>query len=71
MENTGVHIKFTDEQRAVYKTSGGSPHLDYEYTVFGEVVEGFDVLDKISRAETDRNNRPVKDIRIQSISVIE
>jgi peptidyl-prolyl cis-trans isomerase B (cyclophilin B) len=71
METNGTHIKFTDEQRAAYKTSGGSPHLDYSYTVFGEVVEGFSVLDKISHAKTDRNNRPLKDIRILSISIME
>lgn len=71
MENNGMHIKFTDEQRTVYKSVGGSPHLDYAYTVFGEVIDGFSVLDKISVAETDRNNRPLKDIRINSISIVE
>lgn len=71
METKGKHIKFTDEQHAVYKSLGGSPHLDYEYTVFGEVVEGFSVLDKISLVETDRNNRPRKDILIKSISIME
>lgn len=71
METKGMHIKFTDEQRAIYKSLGGSPHLDYAYTVFGEVIEGFSILDKISLAETDRNNRPRKDIRIKSISIME
>jgi cyclophilin family peptidyl-prolyl cis-trans isomerase len=71
MENNGIHIKFTEEQRNAYKTLGGSPHLDYSYTVFGEVIEGFSILDKISLAETDRNNRPLNDIRIYSISILE
>jgi len=71
MENNDLHIKFTDEQRKIYKSIGGSPHLDYSYTVFGEIIEGFHVLDKISLSETDRNNRPLSDIRIISISIID
>ena len=43
----------TSEQREVYATQGGTPHLDNQYTVFGEVVEGMDVVDKIEKAETD------------------
>lgn len=71
LENNGIHIKFSEEQRDVYKSLGGSPHLDYSYTVFGEVIEGLSILDKISLAETDKNNRPLTDIRIQSISLLE
>ena len=71
LENNDIHIKFTEEQRNVYKSLGGSPHLDYSYTVFGEVIEGLSVLDKISLAETDKNNRPLTDIRIKSISILE
>ena len=70
MENNSSHIKFTEEQRNVYKSLGGTPHLDYSYTVFGEVIEGLPILDKISLAETDRNDRPLTDIRIKSISII-
>lgn len=55
-------IDFTPEQREAYTTIGGYPALDGEYTVFGEVVEGLDVVAKISVVETDRYNRPVKDI---------
>ncbi len=55
---------FTEEQRKMYTTKGGIPYLDKEYTVFGEVINGFEVLEKIARTETDRNERPVKDIRI-------
>ena len=53
-----------DSIRVVYKTVGGTPHLDSNYTVFGEVIEGLNVIDSIAAAETDPNNRPVKDIRM-------
>lgn len=58
-------IAFTPEQREAYTTVGGYPSLDGEYTVFGEVVEGFDVIDKIAAAETDKNNRPLNDIKME------
>lgn len=54
--------KITGEQRRVYTTIGGTPHLDGAYTVFGEVVSGMDIVDKIAAVETDTNNRPVIDI---------
>ena len=57
-------FKYTEEQRIAYKTFGGTPHLDGQYTVFGEVVEGFDVLQKISEVETGRADRPKQDIKI-------
>ncbi len=57
-------VKFTPEQRQTYKNIGGTPFLDNNYTVFGEVVEGLDVIDKIANAATDRRDRPVKDIKI-------
>lgn len=50
-------FKYTPEQRKIYTTIGGTPHLDYEYTVFGEVIEGFDIVEKISNVET-RYDRP-------------
>ena len=56
---------FTDLQREAYTTVGGAPHLDGEYTVFGEVVEGWDVLDKIENVKTDTKDRPKTDIKMK------
>ena len=50
--------------REVYKTIGGTPHLDGQYTVFGEVVSDLDVVDAIQQVTTDTNDRPVEDVRI-------
>ena len=61
---TDGRVKLTPEMREVYKTVGGTPHLDGQYTVFGEVVEGMDVIDRIQRKDTDDNDRPVYDVRI-------
>ena len=61
------HLKFTPEQRKAYTTVGGIPQLDGDYTVFGEVIEGLDVLDKIAALETDKNDRPLKDVIIISV----
>jgi peptidyl-prolyl cis-trans isomerase B (cyclophilin B) len=57
--------KYTKEQREVYKTVGGTPTLDGNYTVFGEVVEGMDVVDKIVNEPRDANDRPNKDIAMK------
>jgi len=54
----------TNEQKRIYTTIGGTPHLDGEYTVFGRVVDGLDVVDRIAETETDRSNRPIEDIAI-------
>ncbi|WP_082063745.1 peptidylprolyl isomerase [Draconibacterium sediminis] len=58
-------FSFTDEQREAYTTIGGYPSLDGDYTVFGEVVEGLDVLDKIATVETDQYDRPKTDIKME------
>jgi peptidylprolyl isomerase len=57
-------FKLTAEQRRVYTTIGGTPHLDGAYTVFGEVVSGMEIVDQIAAVETDKNDRPVQDIRM-------
>ena len=56
--------KFSDEQRKAYTTLGGAPHLDGSYTVYGEVLEGMDIVDKIAAVQVDGNARPVEDVRI-------
>lgn len=63
-------VKLTPELCEVYKTIGGTPHLDGSYTVFGEVLEGLDVVEKIQRTTTDSHDRPVNDIRIIKATVI-
>jgi len=57
-------FKFTDQQRKIYTTVGGTPFLDGNYTVFGEVIKGLEVLDKIAAVKTDENNRPTEDIKM-------
>ena len=61
---SGGKIVFTTEIRETYVRQGGSPHLDGKYTVFGEVIEGMDVVEKIQSVETDEADQPKKDIRI-------
>ena len=58
-------FKFSEEQKKQYTTSGGAPHLDGGYTVFGEVIQGIEVVDKIAAAEKSPGDRPVKDIRMK------
>jgi peptidyl-prolyl cis-trans isomerase B (cyclophilin B) len=59
------NIKYNDAQRQLYKELGGTPGLDGDYTVFGEVVEGLDVIDKLAAVPTDGANRPKEDIRMK------
>ena len=62
--------KYSDQARADYTTIGGTPHLDGNYTVFGEVLTGMEVVDKIAKARTNRSDRPREDIRIKKIRLI-
>lgn len=57
-------IKYNDVQKQLYLDQGGYPNLDMEYTVFGEVLSGMEVADKISKLEKDQMDRPVKDVRM-------
>lgn len=57
-------IKYTEEQKKIYRESGGTPFLDMDYTVFGEVVEGLDVIDKIAAVQKGNSDRPVNDIKM-------
>ena len=66
---TQGQVKLTPEMIEVYKTVGGTPHLDGQYTVFGEVVEGMDIVEKIQGVQTDKNDRPLEDIRILKATV--
>lgn len=61
---------FTDEQVRAYTTEGGTPFLDNQYTVFGEVIDGMDVVDRIQKARTDANDRPEEDVMIISAEVV-
>lgn len=66
----GDSVIYTPEMRQVYMNEGGTPHLDGTYTVFGRVLSGMDVVDKIQKAETDGNDRPIDDIRIISATIL-
>lgn len=61
---------YTPEMREVYMTEGGTPHLDGSYTVYGRVLEGMDIVEKIEKAETDANDRPLNDIRILKAEIV-
>lgn len=63
-------LRYTKEQKQAYTTIGGAPHLDGAYTVFGEVVDGMDVVEKIEQVGTNRADRPKVDIRITKATVI-
>jgi cyclophilin family peptidyl-prolyl cis-trans isomerase len=61
--------KFTAEQRDAYKSIGGAPHLDGDYTIFGEVIEGLYVIDKIAAVKTGAGDKPLEDIKMTIVEV--
>ena len=61
---------FTTEQTEAYTTVGGTPFLDNQYTVFGEVEEGINVVERIQNLKTDRNDRPTEDVKVESIAIL-
>lgn len=63
-------FSYTPEQKELYKTLGGTPHLDGAYSVFGEVTEGMDVVEKINLVPTANGDRPKKDIVVKKVSVV-
>ncbi len=65
------NITLTPEQKEAYMLQGGAPHLDNAYTIFGEVVSGMKVVEKIEFVKTDLNDRPTKNIKIKSMSVVD
>jgi peptidylprolyl isomerase len=64
------YYRISATQLKVYQSLGGTPHLDNNYTVFGELIEGMEVLDKLAAVKTDTNDRPVEDL-IMKISIVE
>ena len=70
MVTARIGHQFTSEQKEVYKTIGGTPHLDGGYTVFGELLSGFDVLDKIAAVKTGRGDAPIEPVTM-TIEILE
>lgn len=64
-------VKLTEEQLKAYTTEGGTPFLDNQYTVFGEVTKGMDVVSKIEKTQTGANDRPQTDVKILSMEVLD
>jgi len=65
-----LELHIPAKHKEVYRSAGGTPHLDMQYTVFGEVVEGLDVVDKIAAAQTGENDKPVNDVLIIKASLV-
>jgi cyclophilin family peptidyl-prolyl cis-trans isomerase len=65
IETKRLKFKLPEWQRQVYKTMGGSPHLDRNYTVYGEVVKGLELVDSVAAVKTDEKDRPTTDIKME------
>lgn len=70
MSAAQLGANYTAEQKKIYETIGGTPFLDNQYTVFGEIIQGLDVIDKIAAVEKDASDRPVKDVKM-TIRIVE
>ena len=70
-EVTDGEFELPDGIMESYETNGGTPHLDGSYTVFGEVVEGLNIVKAIQRVRTDKYDRPVKDVKILKAEIVE
>ena len=62
---------YSDEARKNYEELGGTPELDYGYTVFGMVIDGMDVVDSIAKVETDSSDKPAEPVTIDSVEIVE
>ena len=69
-ERTDSTVQLTPEVREAYKTVGGTPHLDGQYTVFGQVIQGLDIVDLIQCQPGDKNDRPLNDTRIRRALIV-
>ena len=67
---TQGRVQLTQEMIDTYKTVGGTPHLDGQYTIFGEVTDGMEVVDRIQQASTDKHARPTADVRILRVTIL-
>ena len=70
-EMTDGEVQLTPDVRADYETRGGVPALDGQYTVFGEVVDGLKIVKEIQKVDTDKNDRPLSDVKILKATVLE
>ena len=71
LDTVNPPVKLTEEMIDTYRRIGGTPHLDGQYTVFGEVIEGLDVVERITKVLTDDYDRPINDVRILKATCIE